>query len=83
MVSYRVNLIFEDNIWSVTSPDVPGANTWGHTKAEALERAKGEIGSILDLPDGEYEALEIEPWFYESGSLVAEQGKTLGPETEE
>ena len=71
MASYRVNLIREpDGKWSAIVPDVQGAHTWGRSKEEALEHAKEAIGSILDLADDE--AMELEPWVYDSGSLVPE-----------
>ena len=53
-------------------PDVQGAHTWGRSKEKALEHAREAIGSILELADDDYEAMELKPWVYESGSLVTE-----------
>jgi antitoxin HicB len=53
--AWPADILEEDEGFTVTFPDVPGAVTWGETRAEAMEKASDALVSVISamIEDGQ------------------------------
>jgi predicted RNase H-like HicB family nuclease len=84
-VRYRGVFEYEDGSWTATSPDVPGAITWGRSMAGARKHLIEAIASLLDVEEEVVGLGEVKFVFpdHETLTAIIEQNRAARQELEE
>jgi len=73
-MTFRVVFTKDGKDWTVATPDVHPAHSWGPTLKSATQHIKEAIALVLDLPEGAEQTMVLDAEYRASGMEAKESG---------